>query len=504
MVEQMLPVSIQHDPDRAAKLVEVLLMDSQKVTSTYQAESSEAVGNNSYSLGYVIFISCVAAIGGFLFGFDSAVINGTVSAIGKAFQSTSVGTGFSVASMLLGCAVGAVYAGNWANKFGRKPVMTIASIFFLISAIGSGLATTASVFIVFRLLGGLAVGGASVIAPAYISEIAPAKIRGRLTSLQQMAIVLGICFAFLSNFIIGRSAGGASSIFWWEFAAWKWMFWMECIPALLYLILSLIVPESPRYLVAIKKDNLAKKVLYKVWGRIGIDEQIEAIKETVNRERKPSFSDIFQNGRLLPIVWIGIALSVFQQFVGINVIFYYGAVLWEEAGFTEQHALLINVISGIVNVSSTVAAIMLIDKIGRKPLLIMGSIGMTITLGTVAFVFGTAAKTAGGQLDLTAGAALTALIAAHLYIVSFGISWGPVVWVLLGEMFNNKIRGAAIAVGACAQWIANFAVTMTFPVITGSAGIFGAYTLYAIFAFISIFFVAKFVRETKGMTLEEM
>ena len=469
-----------------------------------KTQSDKVAGNSGYNLSYVIFISCVAAIGGFLFGFDSAVINGTVAAIGKAFQSTAVGTGFSVASMLLGCAIGAIYAGNWADKFGRKPVMTIASILFLISALGSGLATTSSVFIVFRLLGGLAVGGASVIAPAYISEIAPAKIRGRLTSLQQMAIVLGICVAFLSNYLIGRGAGSASNLFWGGFAAWKWMFWMECIPAIVYLILSLIVPESPRYLITIRKDSLAKKVLYKVWGRTGIDEQVEAIKETVNRERKPRFSDIFQNGRLLPIVWVGIALSVFQQFVGINVIFYYGAVLWEAAGFSEQNALLINVISGIVNVSSTVAAIMLIDKIGRKPLLIMGSIGMTITLGTVALVFGTAAKSATGQLALSTGAATTALIAAHLYIVSFGISWGPVVWVLLGEMFNNKIRGAAISLAASMQWVANFAVTMTFPVIASSAGMFGAYALYAMFAFISIFFVAKYVRETKGMTLEEM
>ena len=465
---------------------------------------NKVVSDSSYNLGYVIFISCVAAIGGFLFGFDSAVINGTVSAIGKAFGSNSVGTGFSVASMLLGCAFGAIYAGKWADKWGRKPVMTIASILFLISAIGSGIATASTVFIIFRLIGGIAVGAASVIAPTYISEIAPAKIRGRLTSLQQMAIVLGICAAFFSNYLIGSGAGSASSPFWGGFDAWKWMFWMETIPAGAYLILSLIIPESPRYLVANKKENKAKEVLLKVWGQTGVDEEIAAIRETVDTERKPKFSDIISSGKLLPIVWIGIALSVFQQFVGINVIFYYGSVLWQAAGFTEGSALLINVISGIINVTSTVVAILLIDKIGRKPLLIIGSIGMTITLGIVAIIFAIATKNEAGNMLLTNAQAVLALLAVHCYIFCFGVSWGPVVWVLLGEMFNNKIRGAAISLAASVQWIANFVITITFPIILSIAGLFGAYSLYAIFAFLSIIFVAKYVKETKGMTLEEM
>ena len=467
-------------------------------------DTHKVVGDDSYNLGYVIFISCVAAIGGFLFGFDSAVINGTVNAIGKAFGSTSAGTGFSVASMLLGCAFGAIYAGQWADKWGRKPVMTIASILFLISAIGSGIATGSFVFIVYRLIGGVAVGAASVIAPTYISEIAPAKIRGRLTSLQQMAIVLGICAAFFSNYLIGNGAGSASNPFWGGFAAWKWMFWMETIPAATYFILSLIIPESPRYLVANKKEKQAKAVLYKVWGHTGVDEEIATIRKTVNTERKPKFSDIISAGKLLPIVWIGITLSIFQQFVGINVIFYYGSVLWQAAGFTESHALLINVISGIINVSSAIIAIVLIDKIGRRPLLLFGSIGMTITLGLVAIVFGMAGKNEAGQMVLSSGGAIFALVAVHCYIFCFGVSWGPVVWVLLGEIFNNKIRGAAISIAASAQWIANFIVTISFPIILSLTGLFGAYALYTIFAFLSIIFVFKYVKETKGMTLEEM
>ena len=460
--------------------------------------------DGSYNLGYVIFISCTAAIGGFLFGFDSAVINGTVNALSKAFGSTSVSTGFSVASMLLGCAFGAIYAGKWADKWGRKPVMTIAAIMFFISAVGSGIATNSITFIIFRLIGGVAVGAASVIGPTYISEIAPAKIRGRLTSLQQMAIVLGICAAFFSNYLIGSGAGSAGNSFWWGFAAWKWMFWIEAFPAVIYLILSLILPESPRYLVANKKDEEAKVVLFKVWGHTGIEDEIESIKQTVDTERKPKFSDIFVNGGFLPIVWIGIIIGALQQLTGINVIMYYGAVLWETAGFTESNALLINVLTGVINVSTTIVAIMLIDKIGRKPLLISGSIGMSITLTIVAIIFGFAGKNEAGQLILSNSTAIIALIAVHCYIICFGVSWGPVGWVLLSEMFNNKIRGAAMATSTASIWITNFVITMSFPIILNIAGLGGAYILYAMFGFISIFFVIKYIKETKGMTLEEM
>ncbi len=458
-----------------------------------------------YNLTYVFFISCVAAIGGFLFGFDSAVINGTVGAIGKAFNSSSVGAGFSVASMLLGCAVGALYAGGWADKIGRKPIMKIAAIAFIISAWGSGAAETSTFFIVFRLIGGVAVGAASVVAPTYISEIAPAKVRGRLASLQQMAIVVGIIFAFCSNFLIAKMAGDATSAFWLDFSAWKWMFWAEIIPATLYLILAFIIPESPRYLVAMKKEDEAKKVLSKVWGSEQfINDEINAIAETVKNKTKASIKDILVNGKILPIVWVGVILSVFQQFVGINVVFYYGSVLWESAGFEANDALLINVISGAVNVFSTVVAISLIDKVGRKPLLLFGSIGMAITLGTLAIIFSMAQVSETGTLMLSDMAGTIALITANVYVFCFGVSWGPVVWVLLGEMFSNKIRGVAISIAAGAQWVANFIITITFPVILDGAGLLGAYGMYAFFAFISILFVWKFVKETNGKTLEEM
>ena len=452
---------------------------------------------------YSLFLSAVAAIGGFLFGYDSAVINGTVSAIQDAFGSSSVTSGFSVASMLLGCAVGAFFAGNLADRLGRKPVMFATGILFLISAFGSGISSGSFEFIVYRLIGGFAVGAASVLAPTYISEIAPASIRGRLASLQQLAIVVGIFSAFLVNYAIAGFAGGASAIFLFEIPAWSWMFWSEIVPSVIFVVLVFFIPESPRYLVAIKKESQAREILTRLLSLKEIDSTLKEISESLQREHKPRITDIFLNGKILPIVWIGISLSLFQQFVGINVVFYYGSVLWQTAGFTESNALLINVLSGTINIVSTLVAIALIDKVGRKPLLLGGSIGMTLTLGVLTILF-TLTQSSGGEISMSPFQATLALVAAHLYIFCFGVSWGPTVWVLLGEMFNNKIRGAAISTAASAQWVANFIVTMTFPMLLAGFGLFAAYGLYTFFAILSIFFVLSFVKETKGKRLEEM
>lgn len=458
---------------------------------------------NHQSMLYTVFLSSVAAIGGFLFGYDSAVINGAVAALQGAFHSSATASGFSVASMLLGCAVGAFFAGNLADRLGRKPVMLLTAVLFLVSALGSGLATGVWEFIVYRLIGGLAVGAASVIAPTYISEIAPEKIRGRLASLQQLAIVIGILSAFLVNYVIAGAAGGSSMPFLLGLAAWKWMFWSEAVPSLLFLGFILLIPESPRYLMVAKREPEARKILARLLAPDVLDSTITQIRESVMQERKPRYRDIFVGGRILPVVWVGISLSVFQQFVGINVVFYYGSVLWQTAGFGESKALLINVLSGTVNIVSTLVAISLVDRIGRKPLLLAGSAGMAITLGMLTVLF-TLSKGADGVIAMSSTQAVLALVAAHLYIFCFGVSWGPVVWVLLGEMFNNRIRGAAISTAASAQWVANFAITMTFPIILTAFGLFAAYGLYTLFAVLSFFFVAMFVKETKGKRLEEM
>jgi SP family sugar:H+ symporter-like MFS transporter len=458
----------------------------------------------TYDFGFILFISCVAALGGFLFGFDSAVINGTVNALAATFKSDALGSGFSVASALLGCAVGAFYAGTLADKVGRRPMMLVAAVLFLVSAWGSGISNSVLQFVIYRLIGGLAIGAASVLAPAYISEVSPAAIRGRLASLQQLAIVLGILAAFFSNYFIAWASGGAMESWLGGYAAWRWMFWAGAIPAGLYLLLILMVPESPRYLVACGKEDRAAKVLSRVWGHEGLDAELALIRSTMQRTHKPRLSDLLAKGKLLPIVWIGIGLSVFQQFVGIAVVFYYGAVLWQAAGFSESHALLISILSGTVNIGSTFLAIATIDRVGRKPLLLAGSAGMFVSLGVLAVIFMLAGQAADGSLLLGRTAAISALAAAHLYIFFFAFSWGPVVWVLLGEMFSNRIRGTALAVAASAQWVANFVITMTFPMLLASIGLGGAYGVYTLGALLSFFFVVKWIKETRGKTLEEM
>lgn len=454
----------------------------------------------------VSLLSAVAALGGFLFGYDSGVINGTVGALQKAFNADSVGSGFNVASMLLGCAAGAFLAGRIADRFGRRAALFAAAIFFGISSWGSGIATGSLEFVVYRLIGGFAVGGASVICPAYISEIAPAAYRGRLATLQQMAIVLGLFFAFLMNYLIALGAGGASEPFWFGFQAWQWMFWMELAPVALFFVGLFFIPESPRYLVAVGRTGQAEAVLAGLSDPIEAAAKVEEIRATIDTNHRPTLKDLFDqtSKRLHPIVWVGIAIAALQQLVGINVVFYYGEVLWRAAGFSEANALLINVIGGIINVSATVAAILLIDKAGRKPLLLIGSLGMAIFLGVLAVVFGTAEVGPDGNLVLGAAAGRIALVSANLYIVCFGISWGPVMWVLLGEMFPNRIRGAALSLAGLSQWGTNFLVTMTFPILLGTIGLGGAYSLYAIFAAISGFCAWKFVRETKGRSLEQM
>ncbi len=454
---------------------------------------------------YVLFIASVAAIGGFLFGFDSGVINGTVTALGNAFNSSDVSTGFNVASVLLGCALGALAAGPLADHYGRKAIMIITAVIFAISAFGSGISASSAEFILYRLFGGLGIGAASVLAPAYIAEVAPAALRGRLATLQQLAIVLGLFAAFLSNYIIASNAGGAEGIFMFDIAAWRWMFWVELIPAVLFLCGVLFIPESPRYLVAQGQIEKAKEVFTKISSE-DASGQVENVKKSLHGDRKPSIGDLFIEGKkkIHPIIWVGIALSVFQQFVGINVVFYYGSELWQAAGFDESQSLFINVLTGTTNIVSTFIAIALVDKVGRKPLLLVGSIGMFISLGALTFIFGTAGFDDVGKLALTDNMGTLALIMANLFVVFFGLSWGPIVWVLLGEMFNNRIRGAALAVAASAQWIANFTITMTFPILLGSVGLAGAYGLYAVSAFISIFFVVKYIKETRGVSLEAM
>ncbi|MDT5090888.1 MAG: hypothetical protein QOH60_251 [Mycobacterium sp.] len=451
-----------------------------------------------------IRIATVAALGGLLFGYDSAVINGAVKSIQEVFKIDDITLGLATASALLGAAAGALTAGRIADRIGRIAVMKIAALFFLVSAIGTGLAPNVWLLVVFRIVGGIGVGVASVIAPAYIAETSPPGIRGRLGSLQQLAIVSGIFLSFAVNALLQYIAGGPNNDLWLGLPAWRWMFLVMAVPALVYGTLAYTIPESPRYLVATHRVPEARKVLTKLLGTKNLEITIVRIKETLEREDKPSWRDLRKpTGGIYGIVWVGLGLSIFQQFVGINVIFYYSNVLWQAVGYTADAASINTVITSIVNVLTTLIAIALIDKIGRKPLLLIGSTGMAITLGTMAAIFQFAATTdASGKLAIHGTPGYVALVAANLFVVAFGMSWGPVVWVLLGEMFPNRIRGAALGLAAAGQWTANWLITVTFPSLRHTLGV--AYGFYALCAVLSFLFVWRWVEETKGKTLEDM
>jgi len=463
------------------------------------AKTNASGGSGS---AYVLLISCVAATGGFLFGYDTAVINGTVGALERHFTADPGRLGFAVASALLGSAVGALIAGRVADRSGRVQAMKLTALLFAASSFGSGIAQSLWAFSVWRFLGGIAVGAASVIAPAYIAEVAPARMRGRLGSLQQLAIVTGIFLALAVNDLIAHTAGSPDAPFWLGVPAWRWMFWVEVLPSLVYGLGAFFVPESPRHLVATGRAAEAARVLSRI-GEGDVPARIEDIQKTVRGDR-PRVKDLRAAGTLLlPIVWVGIGLSVFQQFVGINVIFYYSTALWHSVGYAEADAMRITSITGIINILTTLIAIASVDRFGRKPLLLVGSVGMTLTLGTMAWLFAHAPLDASGSPVLAGGHGIAALVAANLYVFAFGFSWGPIVWVLLGEMFNNRIRGAALALAAAAQWVANWLVTLTFPGLS-KIGLGYAYGLYTLAAALSFILVARFVRETKGRELEDM
>ncbi|MDR0358526.1 MAG: sugar porter family MFS transporter [bacterium] len=452
--------------------------------------------------GLIVLITAVAALAGFLFGYDTAIINGAVTAVQDHFHVGPVTLGLSVSGALLGAAAGALGAGRLADRFGRIPLMVAAAVLFLVQSFGVSLSFTIIDFGLWRIVGGIAVGAASVIAPAYIAESAPADLRGRLGSFQQLAIVVGIFAALLVDFAIAAAAGGAAKPWLLGLQAWRWMFLSEAIPALVYLVGALRIPESPRYLVAIHKVDHARSVLARIVGSARADAKIGEIQQTLSTAHKPEFRDLRSQYGLLPIVWIGIGVSILQQFVGINVIFYYSSVLWRAVGFTEQQSLEIGVITGVVNIVTTLIAIATIDWFGRKPLLLIGSLGMVATLGIMAYLFGTA-PLVGGQPVLHGANGTIALFAANIYVFFFGMSWGPVVWVLLGEMFPNRVRAVALGLAAGAQWVANFVVSATFPSLK-NLGLGYAYGLYAVAAAIAFIFVLTLVHETKGKELETM
>lgn len=428
-----------------------------------------------------------------------------MDAVEHEFGLNAVTIGFTVSCALLGAAVGAWVAGVVSERVGRVRTMLIASMLLLISALGCGLCFGVADLILWRIVGGIGVGFASVIAPAYIAEVSPAAHRGRLGTMQQMAIVLGIFVAFLVSALLVFVMGSADAIGLFGLAAWRWMYLSLIVPAVVYGLLVLRLPESPRYLVERGRYVEAATVLTRDIGmQAGTETEakIEEIRATVHIERRQVLKDLLGRFGFHPLVWTGILLSVFQQFVGINVIFYYSTTLWKSVGFAESDSFTISLITSITNVVATIVAVLLIDVIGRKLLLTIGSAIMTVSLGMMAVAFAQSVTT-NGAVELPGSWGIVALVAANLFVVGFGATWGPAVWVLLGEMFPNSIRALALGVAAAAQWIANFIVSTSFPALA-EAGLALAYGIYAFFALLSLVFVIFLVKETKGRKLEEM
>jgi SP family sugar:H+ symporter-like MFS transporter len=463
------------------------------------------------NMGFIGAIVAVATIGGFLFGYDSGAVNGTQDGLSRAFNlvpgswSPTNGLGFTVASLLIGCFIGAFFAGRLADLMGRRNTMMIAAALFLVGALVQGSASSQLVFVIARICGGMAVGAASVLSPAYISEVAPANIRGRLTTVQQIMIITGLTAAFVVNYFLAKGAGVSTARFWGGIEAWRWMFLMQALPAAIFLVALFLIPESPRYLVSKGRTEKANDVLTSLFGSSVARAKLDEIRSTFSEDHRPRLSDIrAPGGGVRRIVWVGIMLAAFQQFVGINVIFYYGATLWQLAGFSENQSLLINIVSGAVSIAACFVTIAVIDKIGRKPLLLIGSAGMAVTLFAMVYAFSHGSLDPAGNLVLSKDVGMIAVVAANLYVIFFNLSWGPVMWVMLGEMFPNQIRGSALAVSGFVQWFANFLVSFSFPVMAAKLGLTISYTFYAVCAVISFFLVQSMVHETRGKELEQM
>lgn len=464
--------------------------------------------NTTNNSSYLWKLTLVATLGGLLFGYDTAVISGTVSSLDKFFvapygldeMASNARLGFLVSSALIGCIIGGVFGGLISKKMGRKNGLILAAVLFLISAIGSAIPemfikpigegdhTFIYIFVVYRIIGGIGVGLASMLSPLYIAEIAPAKSRGKLVSMNQFAIIFGMLFVYFVNYFIAQQGNST----WLESIGWRWMFASEIIPASLFLFFLFFVPDTPRSLMLQSQPEKALEVLVKVNGKEEAHKILAEIQNTVT-ERS---GKLFSYG--IAVIVFGVLLSVFQQFVGINVVLYYAPEIFKSMGSGTDTALLQTIIVGGVNLLFTVIAIQTVDKVGRKPLMIIGALGMAVAM----FAIGTAFFA--GSLGMFA------LICMLVYVAAFAMSWGPVTWVLLSEIFPNDVRGKALAVAVAAQWIANYLVSWTFPMMDKNSYLLEkfnhgfAYWIYGAMGLLAAFFVWKYIPETKGKTLEEM
>lgn len=438
--------------------------------------------------GYTIIISAVAAIGGLLFGFDTAVIAGAIPALRSFFELSDSAIGLIVAATSIGCIPGALFSGTLADRFGRKNMMLITAVFYLISAIGCGIAGSLAQLALYRFIGGMAIGMASTLAPIYISEVAPARFRGRLGMLQQLAIVMGILIAFISNYVIAN----AGFTFVNHENEWRYMLGAAVIPSLLFFILLLLVPESPRWLILKNKLPQALKIFRRIYDNSGADNEVETVLADINKDtRKIKFREIF-SPRYKKVVTIGIVFASIAQLTGINIIFYYAPLIFEKT-HVGGSVLFQTVLTGIVNLIFTIVAFAMIDKIGRKKLLLGGSAVMGLCMIIIGWLFYT------GNLDN-----YLVLVTIFVYIAAFACTWGAVLWVYVAEIFPNKIRGNATSFAIFGNWTANAIVSFTFPVMLAGLGASATFFTYGITNIIMIFFVLRYIFETKGVALESI
>jgi sugar porter (SP) family MFS transporter len=430
---------------------------------------------------YIIFVTVIAAIGGLLFGFDTAIVAGATRYLKDQFALTSIQEGWAVSVVLIGCMFGAGISGTISDRIGRKRFMLVSAVLFLVSAVGCALPRTIAEFVVFRFIGGLGIGSASILAPLYISEIAPARIRGALVSVNQMAIVTGILLAYFVN---------------WAFAGvgpsnWRWMYAAGALPSVIFFLLLLRIPESPRWLVKQGRESEALGVLSRVTPADLAAAEVSSIKETLAME-KGSLAELFRPGFRRALL-IAVVLAILQQITGINAVLYYAPRIFERAGFTRMSAIGQSTIVGFVNMLFTIVAIVLVDRIGRKPLLLTAAGGMGVSL----LLLGAAFRSQAFSGPLILGLIL-------LYIAFFAMAMGPIVWVVMAEIFPTRMRGSAMAIATVILWVSDFAVTLSFPVIADRLNESTAFWLYAAMCAVDFVFMFFFLPETKGKTLEEI
>ena len=465
------------------------------ITNMASRSSTQDPTNASQNL-YTTFITLVATLGGLLFGYDTAVISGAIGSVRTYFELSSAQMGWAASSALVGCIIGALIAGVIGNALGRKRSLIIAAVLFLISAVGTALPEQFTIFIIYRIIGGIGVGIASMLSPMYIAEVSPPQIRGKLVSFNQFAIIFGMLVVYFVNYYIA----GRGDQQWNVNSGWRWMFGSEAIPAILFLVLLFMVPESPRWLAIKSKFDKAMDILAKVVGKQEAAREMDEIKTSLkNAEnlKKASLKDLFSTNLYMVLV-IGISLSLLQQVTGINVFLYYAPEIFKQMGSNTDTALLQTVVVGAVNLVFTVIAIVSVDKFGRKPLMMIGSVGMGICISAIGF----AAYYNNTDVWL--------LIFVLGYIAFFALSLGPVTWVLLSEIYPNRVRSLALSIAVAAQWIANFGVSQTFPMLMENETLLSHFNggfpfwVYGSMCLVSLWFNWKIVPETKGRTLEDM